>query len=490
MKLFPLVALNRLTLAHMAVCCAVLLCVSCLFAGCEDEAQPQSGSIRLSVDTVSFDTVFSTIGTTTAWVTVYNPNDYPVLLERVRLQSGGQSGFRLNLDNRNDGTVFQQVTIPANDSLFLFVALTAPLQASNEPVLLEDAVLFESGGNTQVLRLQAWSWDAILWKGKTLTTDTVLTGEKPFLVYDSLVVAEGVTLTLQEGVRLFMHDGAKVVVKGTLHASGSLERPVEFKGDRLDNVFSGLPYSYFPGQWGYIRLTGSSVGNVLNHVRISGAYYGILADSSSTDSLKLTLTNSVVHNMVYSCLMSVSNRIEVANSQLTNSVDHTVLLVGGQYSFVHCTLANYMWLTTREGLTLTLANYLSGTGSSIIPYPLQAEFKNCLISGSQRNELGLAFSSDTSITDDVFFRHCLLRTDQQVGSYADRNIITEQEAGFLKLGSEAEQYEYDFRLRSGVQAHNAGLRDYALPFPLDLAGQSRLGDYAPDLGCYEILPSN
>jgi hypothetical protein len=49
---------------------------------------------------------------------------------------------------------------------------------------------------------------------------------------------------------------------------------------------------------------------------------------------------------------------------------------------------------------------------------------------------------------------------------------------------------YDFRLKSGVQAHNAGLREYALPLPLDLAGQSRLDDYAPDMGCYEIPPSN
>lgn len=478
-----------MTLNRLAIFTAVLLCVSCLFAGCEDEAQPQSGSIRLSVDTVSFDTVFSTIGTTTAWVVVYNPNTYPLLLERVHLQSGGQSGFRLNLDG-DSGTVFQQVTIPAKDSLFLFVSLTASPQASNDPVLLDDVVLFESGGTVQKLPLRAWSWNAILWKGKTLTTDTVLTGDKPFLVYDSLVVAEGAILTLQEGTRLFMHDGARVVVKGTLLASGSRSRPVEFKGDRLDKVFSGLPYSCFPGQWGYIQLTGSSVGNVLDHVRISGAYYGIVADSSSTESLKLTLTNSVVHNMVYNCLLSVSNRIEVGNSQLTNSGDHTVLLLGGQYDFVHCTLANYMWLTTRQGLTLVLASFLSDGNNGIIPYPIQAEFKNCLISGSQREELGFALSADSDITDDVSFRYCLVRTAYQVGEYADRNITTQQEAGFLKLGSEAEGYVYDFRLKNGVQAQNAGLRDYALPFPLDLAGQSRLDDYAPDMGCYEITASN
>ncbi len=489
MKYLQMGAGSRLLYSRFAVCCVALLCFGCLFAGCDDELQPRSGSIRLSIDTLSFDTVFSTIGSRTAWVTVYNTNDYPVVLDRVHLQSGGRSGFLLNLDG-DQGTDFQQVTLPANDSLFLFVAITTAVQSSNDPILLEDAVVFESGGKVQQLALRAWSWDAVIWKGKTLTADTILTGDKPILIYDSLVVAENTTLTIQEGSRFYLHDGARVVVNGTLHANGSLNRPVEFRGDRLDKVFSGLPYAYFPGQWGYIQLAGSSVGNSLDHVRITGAYYGIVADSSSTNTLKLRLTNSEIHNMVYNSLVSVSNHIEVANSQLTNSGDHTVLLIGGRYNFVHCTLANYMSLTTREGLTLTLANSLSDGSNGQFPYPLQAEFKNCLISGSQQDELGLVLSTDTSISADVVFRYCLIRTGQQLGSLAERCITNVQEAGFLKLGTDADHYVCDFRLKSGVRAQNAGLLDYALSFPLDLDGQSRLNDSAPDIGCYEVISSN
>ena len=476
-------------MARAASIGVVLLCFACLFVGCEDEAQPRSGTIRLSVDTLSFDTVFSTIGATTAWVVVYNPHDYPIVIDRVHLRSGGQGGFRLNLDG-DQGTEFLQVNIPAKDSLFLFVSLTASKQASDAPVLLDDAVEFESGGTVQQLALRAWSWDAVVWKGKTILADTTLTGNKPILVYDSLVVAENVTLTLQAGVRFFLHDGARVLVNGTLHATGSFERPIEFSGDRLDNVFSGLPYAFFPGQWGSIQFTESSLGNVLDHVRISGGYYGIVADSSSTDHLKLTLTNSVVHNVVYNCLFSMANHIEVANSQLTNSGDHTVLLIGGRYNFVQCTLANYMNLITREGLTLTLFNELSDGNNGEIPYPLQAEFQNCLITGSQQDELGLALSADSSRTHDVIFRHCLIRTRQALGTFADRCITTMQEAGFLKVGTEEQGYVFDFRLKSGVRAQNAGLRDYALPYPLDLAGQSRLDDSAPDIGAYEVIPSN
>lgn len=485
MKAFLTVTANPWIKAHTAVCCAVLLCFSCLLAGCDHETQPRPGTLRLSADTVSFDTVFSTIGATTAWVTVYNPNKHSVLLDRVYMESNGSRGFRMSLDG-DTGTVFQQVIVPARDSLYLFVSLTAPLQHSDIPELLEDAICFESGGLRKKLSLRAWSWDAVLWKGKTLTADTVLTGNKPFLIYDSLVVAEGVTLTMQEGVRLYMHDGAKVDVYGTLLAYGSPEKPVEFQGDRLDKVFSGLPYRFFPGQWEYIRLAGSSVGNELNHVRISGGYYGIIADSSSVSSRKLKLTNAVVHNVVYSCLLSVSNHIEVGNSRFTNSGDHTVLLLGGRYDFIHCTLANYMWLTSRNGLTLVLANYLTDNNDIVQPYPLEAEFKNCLISGSFLNEIGFVVASDTSITRSTAFRYCLIRTPQPVGAYTDRNITTSQEAGFLKLGYESDGYAVDFHLKSGVQAQNAGSPDYAQAFPLDLSGQSRLSDHAPDIGCYEI----
>ncbi len=49
-----------------------------------------SATLEFSVDTVLFDTVFNTIGSTTAMLTVYNPNNRAVRTN-IALEDGNQS---------------------------------------------------------------------------------------------------------------------------------------------------------------------------------------------------------------------------------------------------------------------------------------------------------------------------------------------------------------------------------------------------------------
>ncbi|NLE32942.1 MAG: hypothetical protein GX619_07965 [Bacteroidales bacterium] len=469
---------------HLFVSLSVFLLLTSLLGGCKEEITAGQAQLRFSVDTLSFDTLFSGIGSTTAWVTVYNTDNRPALIDKVSLLSGGTTGFRFNL-NGDPGPSLTNIRIPAGDSLFLFVELTSTEQGEPLPVYLEDVLVFESGTNTQTLHLDAWTWDAIRWNGKTILTDTTLTGQRPILLYDSLVVAENVTLSLQEGTTLYMHDGARVLVYGRLDARGSLDKPVTFRGDRLDEVFIGLPYAYYPGQWYYIQLKATSFDNVLDHVHISGGYYGLVADSSSTDRLKLTLTNSVVHNHVYNSLFSVCNKLEIANTALTNSGEYTVFLLGGEARFTHCTLANHMGLISRDGPTLVLANALLDSLKHEVYYPLQATFSNCLIAGSQTEEIGFAFSENESVKSDVLFSHSLLRSTTLPIPRRDSCLRTVAATRFLSLGEESNQYVYDFRIDSLSPARNLGSRSVALEYPFDLAGRSRLADEAPDAGAYE-----
>ena len=463
---------------------AALLLLASLVGGCKEDVVAGEAHLRFSVDTVSFDTLFSGIGSTTAWVIIYNTYDRPALIDNVNLLSGGTTGFRFNL-NGDPGPSLSNIRIPAGDSLFLFVELTSTEQGHPQPVYLEDALVFTSGANIQTLHLDAWSWDAIRWNGKTILADTTLTGSRPILLYDSLVVAENVTLSLQEGTTLYMHDGARVLVYGRLDARGSMENPVTFRGDRFDEVFIGLPYAYYPGQWYYIQLKATSFDNVLDHVRISGGYYGLVADSSSTDRLKVSLTNSVLHNHVYNSLFSVCNKLEVANSLLSNSGEYTVFLLGGEAMFTHCTLANHINLITREGPTLVLANALLDAKEQEVHYPLQATFRNCLITGSQVEEIGFAFTENKAVSADVLFSHSLLRSTNLPIPRRDSCLRTAATARFLSLGEDFNQNVYDFRIDSLSLARNLGSRSVALEYPLDLAGRSRLADEAPDAGAYE-----
>ena len=452
-----------------------LLTATILITGCSQEDEFASDpieSLRFSADTLTFDTVFSTLGTPTAWLKIYNTGKERIKITGIALQSGGQSGFRINLDGVSENIT--DVEIPAKDSLFLFVALTPSEQGEGKPVFINDAVVFQTNGKQKQIVLEAYSQDAYIWRGKTITSDTTLTADKPYLIYDSLLVAKNVTLTIKEGVSFYFHHGAKAKIFGTVKAIGTAQEPITFRGDRMDDMLTDFPYDYYPGQWGSVQLKSSSFENEFDYVHIRGGVSGIIADTSSADRSKLKLTNSIIHNMSEYGLFSSNNQISVANCQITNSGLNTVCLIGGTYDFTHCTIANYQRLVTRSSSTLSIQ---SASGM-----PLQAEFNNSIVFGSYASEIDTAFAKETS--SKLQFRNCLLRSGKLPAVVAT-NCIYPSDAKFLKLGTEAEKYQYDFRLDSISEARYKAEVTYSLKYPLDMNGVSRIDENIPDMGAYE-----
>ncbi|MCE5175722.1 MAG: hypothetical protein ABFC90_06765 [Bacteroidales bacterium] len=464
----------------------ILLSTTFFFSACsQDEgfASDPMDALRFSTDTLSFDTVFSTIGTTTAWLKIYNTGNRKIRISDIRLKEG-TNGFRINVDGLS-GKSFANVDIPAKDSLFLFVELTPSEQGSGQPLLVSDIILFQSNGGQKQIVLEAYSRDAVIWHGKTITSDTTLTSDKPFIIYDSLVVAKDVTLHITEGTTLHFHNAARLIAYGSIEATGSSSAPVTFRGDRLDDVLTDFPYDNYPGQWEYIYLAESSYGNVFDHVNIRGAYSGLVADSSSLDETKLTLKNSVIHNMAVNCIFGFHCKIVVANSQLTNSGGSTVYLKGGTSDFIHCTIANYQRLINREGFALDLVNYFEKS-------PLTARFVNCIVYGSQVSEVNISYLKDAQIIWDLLFKNCLVRTDQTtLSTYATTtDCIFSKDPLFLKLGTEAENYQYDFRIDSLSAARDCADITFSNLYPNDMNGVSRVADSKPDIGAYEWFREN
>jgi hypothetical protein len=456
-----------------------------MLGSCTKEDLPyEEGKLTFSMDTLSFDTLFSGIGSTTAWLRVVNNGPSDIEVSRVSLKTGGQSGFMINLDGEN-AKEFKDVTIPAHDSLFLFVQLTSKIQDNDKPVKIEDAVIFETAKGSQQIVLNAWSWDAVLWRGKTITKDTVLTNNHPFVIYDSLVVAENVTLTLKEGVTFHMHESSRIVVRGTIKAQGAIGAPVTVRGDRLDYILEDFPYDYNPGQWHFIQLASTSKNNEMDHMVIKGGYYGIIVDSTSTENVVLKLTNSVVHNFYYSCLWSVSSNIEVANSQITNSGSYTVCLIGGRSLFTHCTIANHQDLIYRDGPALAMVNVTLDSLKNETPWPLKAHFRNSIIHGSQTEEIGLGISKNTGILSDIKFESCALRTKTDLGGLAV-NCIKSDSVRFVKLSRENEKNVFDFRVDSASVVIGKANSVYSALYPTDMNGISRFDADGPDIGAYEF----
>ena len=216
------------------------------------------GSV-LSIDTLRFDTVFTSTGSITGTVKVFNENDQKLKLSYIRMGGGQSSYFRMNAD----GTEAQEVRdleILANDSLYLFVAVTINPNANRLPFLVQDSILIGYNGNEQKIQLEAFGQNAYFIRNGIITTDTQFTNELPYVILGGLVVDTNITLTIDKGARLFFHADAPLVIDGTLKVNGTIQDKVIFTGDRLDEEYRDLPAS-----WPGIYFRTSSKNNILQY---------------------------------------------------------------------------------------------------------------------------------------------------------------------------------------------------------------------------------
>ena len=470
----------------------LLMSLSLFMASCnDDEAYTTSPSALLafSADTIRFDTVFTTIGSATQLFKVYNRGDEPMMLSSIRLAGRGETGFRVNVDGLS-GTEFTDVEVRDGDSLYVFVEVTVDPRNEDNPFLLRDSLQFLlQSGICQQVQLEAYGQDMIVLRGTVFSTDTTLTGERPHVVYDSLVVDSNATLSLSEGVRLHFHNGAFVRVYGTLKADGSVERPVVFRGDRLDRMFDDLPYDRLDNQWGGIILSASSFDNYLNHVDIHSGSWGIRCDSSASDRNKLTIENSVIHNVAGNALSAVGGRLWIGNSELTNAGSHCLKVRGGDVQVVYSTLANfYPW--AYRGAALSLSNEWC---------PLtRADFRSSIVTGYSSNELMLMRDKVDTLAFNFRFSHCLLNIPaDSIGAdtlpdgryYRVRIDSVEHEVSRITNFPfiDTDIFYYDLSLDSLSQAVGAGNPEDALNlYPLDRLGRIRSEDEAPDAGAREL----
>lgn len=456
-----------------------LFAVLALFTACNDDDFSANPSLTLSFsrDTLRMDTILTGIGTSTRQLMVYNRHKESLLISSITLADASKSGFRINVDGMK-GSHFSDVEIRGKDSLFILVEATLSPQDSDEPVFKKDSIVFITNGNRQDIKLLAYGQDFVSLRKKEITRDTLIGSPRPIVIYDSLSIKEGAKLTLAAGTRLYFHGKASIQVHGQLSAEGTPDAPVVFRGDRTDKLFSHLPYDRLPGQWGGIRFHISSYDNSLNFVDIHGGIYGIRCDSAATDRRKLTLTNSIIHQVSGNALEMTSCQAVIGNSRISNAGNNCVSLLGGDYEFVHCTLANYYSWDIKKGVALYFRNEQQETA-----YPLtMAAFRNCIISGSSGDEINGGRSEDATIPFNYYFSYSLINSIEEKNDKIT-NVVWKKDDHFALINTDEQLY--DFQPDSLSAAINIGLREDARNYPLDLKGVSRLEDEAPDAGCHE-----
>ncbi|GHV03988.1 hypothetical protein FACS189416_1390 [Bacteroidia bacterium] len=452
--------------------------------------------LGFSVDTLSFDTVFTAVGSVTRQFMVYNTNKEALNIETIRLLQDTKSGFRINVDGRN-GESFSNVRIAGNDSLYVFVEVTVDPADENQPFLLEDKLEFTFNGNRQSVVLQAFGQDVHLLKGGyVLTQDTVWPSDRPYLIYDSVTVDPGVTLTIEKGAILYMHDKAKWIVNGTLKAIGTLEEPVIFRGDRFDNLTEKIPYDRVPNQWDGLFFGTGSFDNEMEHTIVRNGRNGLTFAESLPEQTKIRITNSQITNMGDSLLTAVNCRIEAVNTEFSNASKSVVWLTGGTTRFIHCTLANYFVVNPgrKDNAMLTLSNK---------SFPLsEASFDNCIIDGSHYGrELSIDLPEGAKFS--YRFNHCAINTkeveDTAFVSVQFLQVSYSSPNYYKSIGTAENGLFYDFRLDLMKDKANKPLENQpiigkadpaiATQYPLDRFGIDRTtSEDGPDIGAYEYVP--
>jgi hypothetical protein len=447
-------------------------------------------SVSFSTDTVLFDTVFTTIGSATLRFNVYNRNK-DAIRTSVKLAGGSGSYYRLNIDGLATDT-YNDLEIMGNDSAFIFVEVKVDPQNSNSPVVIADSILFFTNGNSQNVKLVAYGQDVHLYNDSIIGT-THWQADKPYLVFNSILVDSLAVLTIDAGAKIYFHTNSSLLVKGSILVNGEKAAPVLFQGDRLEDWYMDKP-----GQWGAaiqngdnsytlgnIHLLYGSFDNVINYAEIKNGIKGIQIDNhTNSDKPTLTLSNSIIKNMSICGIYAQNTNLLVYNSLVINcNYTAVYLALGGHYEFYHSTVYNNPAYASRSTESVIFNNYYVSNNEAYV-YNFDAVFANCIVYGNLEREFIVDSLGTGQVLFDFTFDHCLMKIGKKF-DISDTNryksLVVDSLPRFKKISDD------NFRLDTLSPAKDRGNIEYSRYVPLDFDGNDRLNDGHPDLGAFERL---
>ena len=420
--------------------------IAVLMTACTDsDSFTVSTGARLSFseDTIRFDTLFSTVPSATQTFWVRNESSDGIRILTARLERNNQSGYRVNVDGTYLDPVGSDFEVRKGDSILVFVEVTTRENRLEEPQLVEDNLIFTlESGVEQRVNLRTYSWDAQKLTDLVIRQDTVIESRVPIIVYgQGIRVEQGATLTLRN-TEFYFHDGAGIDALGNVMAEKCL-----FRGDRLDRMFSYLPYDRVSGQWRGINLSSSDGYNLFTDCEIRNAVDAVVCDSTT-----LYFYNTVVHNSSGEGLSARHSTVVVDYCQFSNTFGDCLGLFGCEASIQHSTLAQFYPFSANRGFALHFVN---------TELPMALVCTNTLVTG-YADDVVLGEVADTTVVFDYRFADCLLRTPKVEDEERFERIIWEtpkdsvQGKQHFRTVDEDNLY-YDFALDSISPAFQNGI---------------------------------
>lgn len=419
------------------------------------------GVLKFSVDTLQFDTVFTTVGTVTRNFRIENTSNKTLQLDINLKNLDGLETFRINIDGVS-GTEFTDVQIPANDYIYAFVEATIDYGNTNNPFIILDAIEYKYNDITQESYLQAWGQDAYFHSGVIYSQDILWKNDKPHVIVgDTFFGGVGVdtfsTLTIEPGCQIYSAFGAGLYIEGKLNIGldGNQEQ-VTFQSTRVETLQNGIGFDDNAGLWRGIVLFSGSKANIYN-TSISQAIIGIqgrLHDNISvlidnTSRPEILLDKVEIKQSSQNGFIAINCKSTVTNSLFYASGAQTVALaLGGEATFDNCTMYNNGTSGSDASEALILSNFVqTNTGEGGLNHLDNADFTNCIIYGGAEEKL--AFSTDSQVDFNYSFTNCLLKTQlESEGGFTD--CIFNEDPDFENTA------EDDFHLQDGSPCIAAG----------------------------------
>jgi len=514
-----------------------LILLIIIFSCKKENTQNTEGDfLYFSTDTLLFDTVFTTVGSATRYLKIFNNYNADININSITLGKLSNSSFRLNIDGEANSSI-ENVFLRSNDSLYIFAEVTIDPNNENGSFIETDSIVFKYDNQSQHVNLTAWGRDAYFHSGipdyqqyspesnnlasmeyceffdcespgfpeeyisesfyyYSINENTTWENDKPHVIYGDVIIEDGANLTMQAGSEIYLHNKSWLVVSNgsSIHSIGTLNNEVIFQSDRSDN-HSLTNYANTPGQWGKIWILPGSVNNLFDYTLIKNGKTGIQIDGVNdintlpTEPI-LTIKNSQIHNMSSIGILAQGSKVYAENLLIANCGQHLLALnIGGEYNFKHCTFIN-SYPFARQTPSIFLNNYYEDFKGNLQNRDLlQASFSNCIIDGNMETEILFDKSEDAIFNYKI--DHCILKSnveywEEWANSESEQVTLLENNTncGIVNFNqNELTAIKSDFFLSETSIAIDGGSIQIANEVPYDIENNSRIN--TPDIGWAE-----
>ncbi|MFY0605475.1 MAG: hypothetical protein JXR10_02100 [Cyclobacteriaceae bacterium] len=460
----------------------IFLLVAVFSSACEPESEQITASsgvqLTFSEDTVLFDTLLSSRTSITKRLRIFNPNSKAVRIDEIKMGSGGRSEFSMIVNGKSGVRVRDEV-LNGGDSLLILVDVLVDPQDQNLPYLVKDSVVVSWGNQSAFVRLVAYGQDAHFINSEVICDDT-WTAERPYVIYNYAAIGENCTLTMEPGTRVFIDNGASLLVEGTLIMQGDSSNRILVRNTRFDE-----DYLEAPGQWNGIVYLETSRNNVVSYADIEngqiglGVGYAFFTDGENTfllpeisdNRVSIQIDHTSIRHMSTAGVLAFSSDVNMYNTEIYNAGGFLFGgFAGGNYQIDHCTMTNSSSFFINDDPMVQFSNNLEHPTDIKLLEHLSLSMTNSIIWGEGENQFFISDDNESSI-DTLLVSNIIQSKTEIAGNYTsiERNF-----PGFI------DPFSFDFQLDSLAFARDRGTQTAITD---DLKGVAR--DNMPDIGAFE-----